>query len=119
MTELTNSTVGVDPVTHRTRQASYSLRGNREEAEAWIEADHPWKPSTLVGYRSVARFLTADPIARCRAQQLMPTDVRTAMLRWRQMGASDAMVAGRFRTLRAALGWAYAERVIDQLLVLT
>lgn len=29
----------------------------------WIEADRPWKPSTLVGYRSVARFLTADPPA--------------------------------------------------------
>ena len=134
---------GVDPATHRTRQSSYSLRGSRAEAEAllgrlvldraqrpggtpgpllavrellhlWLEADHPWKPSTLVGYRSVARFLCADPIAAHRAERLMPADVRRAMHRWRQGGASDAVVAGRFRTLRAALGWAYAERVIDQ-----
>lgn len=133
--------VGIDPVSHRTRQASHSLHGTRAQAEAmldrlsaqarqdssvpgpllrldellahWIEADHPWKPSTLVGYRSGARFLIADPIARHRAQQVMPADVRTAMQRWRQAGASDAVIAGRFRTLRAALGWAYAERIID------
>jgi integrase len=134
--------VGVDPVTHRTQQASHTLHGTRAEAEAalarllarahpdgdmpgpllrlddlltrWIEADHPWKPSTLVGYRSVARFLTVDPIARGRAERLMPGDVRAAMRRWRQAGASDAVLAGRFRTLRAALGWAYAERILDQ-----
>lgn len=134
--------VGIDPVTQRTRQASHSVHGTRAEAEAmldrlvaqasqdssvpgplvrldkllahWIEADHPWKPSTLVGYRSVARFLTADPIGRCRAQQLMPADGRAAMQRCRRAGASDPVVAGRFRTLHAALGWAYSERIIDQ-----
>jgi len=135
--------VGVDPLTHRTRQRSITLHGTREDAEqllaelrarcvsagratpgplitlaevlgAWIEADHPWKPSTLVGYRSVARFLRADSLGTRRVQQLMPADVRAAVNRWRARGASDAVVAGRFRVLRAAIGWAYGERLIER-----
>lgn len=135
--------VGVDPLTHRTRQRSLTLHGTRQDAEdvlaglraehrppssatpgpmltfaellgVWVEADHPWKPSTLVGYRSVARFLRADTLGARRVQQLMPADVRAALQRWRDRGASDAVVAGRFRVLRAALGWAYAERLIDR-----
>ena len=35
------------------------------------------------------------------------------MHRWRDGGSSIAVVAGRFRALRAALGWAYDERLID------
>jgi integrase len=133
--------IGTDPTSHRTRQVSHSVQGTREQAEAllarlaatgcagrptgpvitvgellgqWLEADHPWKPSTLVGYRSNARFLSSDTLADRRAEQLLPADVRAAVRRWRDAGASDAVVAGRFRTLRAALGWAYTERILDQ-----
>ena len=135
--------IGVDPVTHRTRQRSITVHGSRAEAEtllaglltadrpavshppgplltlaellgAWVEADHPWKPSTLVGYRSVARFLRADALGARRAQQLLPADIRAAVQRWRDDGASDAVVAGRFRVLRAAISWAYGERLIER-----
>jgi len=33
---------------------------------AWLAADHPWKPSAVVGYRSVVRALIADPLAGFR-----------------------------------------------------
>jgi len=79
-----------------------------------VVADHPWKPSTLVGYRSVARFLTADALGARRVHQLMPADARAALQGWRDRGASDAVVAGRFRVLRAAMSWAYGERLIDR-----
>lgn len=134
---------GVDPATHRTRQRSITMHGTRAEAEtvlagllssyrptvshppgplltiaelleAWVEADHPWKPSTLVGYRSVVRFLRADALGARRAQQLLPADVRAAVQRWRTGGASDSVVSGRFRVLRAAFGWAYGERLVER-----
>ena len=79
----------------------------------WLAADHPWKPSTLVGYRSVVGFLSADPIARVRAEQVLPAVVRAAVSRWEGDGASAAVIGGRFRVLRAALSWAYDERLLD------
>ncbi len=39
----------------------------------WLEADHPWKPSTRVGYRSVVRALLADPIAAAELAALTRT----------------------------------------------
>ncbi len=35
------------------------------------------------------------------------------MAAWRSAGASVAVVSGRFRVLRSAVGWAHVERVID------
>lgn len=58
--------------------------------------------------------LTADALGALLAQRLMPADVRAAVRRWRAQGVSDAVVAGRFRVLRAALGWAYGERLIER-----
>ena len=132
---------GVDPATRRTLQRSVTVHGTRQDAERrareltagraarqtppgpllslgellglWITADHPWKPSTLVGYRSTARALAGDELAGRRIGSLTPADVRAAMRRWAAEGAGPAVVAGRFRALRAALGWAYDERVID------
>ena len=95
--------VGTDPVTGRTLQRSVMFRGDAEEAEVyrrqladeyrlrrassraaplvtveellgrWLVADHPWKPSTLVGYRSAARGLIGDRrLADTRVVSLTP-----------------------------------------------
>lgn len=84
-----------------------------EVLTVWVEADHPWKPSTLVGYRSVARALSRDPLGSVPAGSLTPALARAVIARWQGEGVSVAVVAGRFRVLRAALGWAWTERVID------
>ncbi len=80
---------------------------------AWLAADHPWKPSTYVGYRSNVRALATDPISECRAQVLTPQQVRHRLRAWESDGASLAVRGGRFRALRACLSWAYNERLID------
>lgn len=86
----------------------------RELLDRWLEADHPWKPSTLVGYRSNAKALHADPVlAPARVVSLTPQVLRNAFTQWTAAGDGPAVVAGRFRTLRAAIGWAYDERIID------
>ncbi len=81
--------------------------------EVWLAADHPWKPSTYVGYRSNVRALAADPIAALRAHSLTPQQVRHRLCAWEEAGAGLAVRGGRFRTLRACLSWAYNERLID------
>ena len=80
----------------------------------WLEADHPWKPSTVVGYRSNAKALQSDAVlAKARVVSLTPRILRAAFARWSEAGASPTVVSGRFRALRAAVGWAYDERIID------
>ena len=79
----------------------------------WLTANNPWKPSTLVGYRSVVAYLTGDPIGQVRAQQVLPGVVRAAVGRWQAEGATAAVIGGRFRVLRSALSWAYDERLVD------
>ncbi len=79
---------------------------------AWLEADQPWKPSTLVGYLSVVRFLLTDPLAQTRAAALTPYTVRAAIARWNDAGAGQAVVGGRVRVLRSALSWAWGERIL-------
>jgi integrase len=39
--------------------------------------------------------------------------VRTAIVRWRDDGATVSVVSGRFRILRSALGWAVGESLLD------
>lgn len=56
--------------------------------------------------------LRADPLAGLRVPRMRP-GVRRAVRRWTTARASATVVAGRFRALRAALGWAYNERLID------
>ena len=80
--------VGMNPAGSHTRQRSITVHGTRDDAEAqaaglvaaaatgrtrppgrllalselldvWLAADHPWKPSTLVGYRCAARRAAA------------------------------------------------------------
>jgi integrase len=85
-----------------------------ELLERWLGADHRWKPSTRIGYRSNVRFLAVDvTLARSRVVSLTPHQVRRAEARWVAAGASDSVISGRFRVLHAAIGWAYDERIID------
>lgn len=135
---------GTDPVTGRTVQRSVTFRGSQADADAhrrslasghrarrsvaqpapmltvagllarWLEADHPWRPSTRVGYESNARHLRADEqLAATRVADLTPRTVRAAFARWEARGATRSIVAARFRVLRSAIGWAYDERIID------
>ncbi|MCU0269103.1 MAG: tyrosine-type recombinase/integrase [Acidimicrobiales bacterium] len=135
--------VGAHPVTGRTLTRSVTFHGDRGDAAAyaaelagmhasrrargraapfvtvgdllarWLEADHRWKPSTYGGYRYHARHLTADVIGARRVCTLTAGQVRDAMRRWQAAGASESVIAGRFRALRAAISWAYDEHVID------
>ena len=135
--------VGVDPVSGRTVQRSFSFHGSAEEAELrrkelaaewaerravrraapfltvgellerWLSAHHDWRPATWIGARSNVKALSADPLAVRRVSTLKPEHVRAAMAAWSSAGASVAVVSGRFRVLRSAVGWAHVERVID------
>lgn len=136
--------VGTDPVTGRTLQRSVMFRGEAVDAEAyrrqlayeyaqrraasraapllsveellgrWLVADHPWKPSTVVGYRSAARGLIQDRrLADTRVVSLTPVQLRTTFARWSADGMTLSVIGGRFRVLRAAIGWAYDQRIID------
>ena len=80
----------------------------------WLAAEHDWKPSTLVGYRSAAGFLARDPVGGHRAVDVGPQVLRAACARWRQDGSRDPTVWGRVRCLRSALRWAYAERILER-----
>ncbi|MHB8681434.1 MAG: tyrosine-type recombinase/integrase [Acidimicrobiales bacterium] len=135
--------VGVDPVSGRTVQRSFAFPGDAAQAELlrqelagewaerrairraapfltvgellerWLVAHHDWRPATWISARSNGRALRADPLAQRRVTTLTPEVVRTAMACWTATGASVAVVSGRFRALRSALGWAHVERIID------
>jgi integrase len=136
--------VGVDPVTGRSVQRSVRFEGSAADSETyrtelaeeyairravaraapfltvagllerWLLADHPWKPSTAVGYRSNARHLSNDShLANVRVVSLTPVQLRATFARWSASGATLSVIGGRFRALRAAVGWAYDERIID------
>ena len=133
-----------DPVTGRTLYRSVTFRGDHDDAERyraelaaeyrarrsitkaapmltvselldrWLAADHPWKPSTLIGYRSNAKALQADiGLASARAVSLTPRLIRAAFARWSEEGAGPTVISGRFRVLRSVIGGAYDERIID------
>ncbi len=131
----------LDPVTGRTRHLSVTVHGTEADATAtrlrmlatgrsvvpppgrvtvgyllgaWLAADHPWKPSTYVGYTSNARALARDPLADRPAAALTPQEIRRRLAGWRSAGITDAVLASRFRVLRACLSWAYDERLLDQ-----
>ena len=74
----------------------------------------PWKPSTVVGYRSATRGLIQDRrLADTRVVSLTPVQLRTTFARWSADGVTLSVIGGRFRVLRAAIGWAYDQRIID------
>ena len=75
-----------------------------ELLDRWLAADHPWKPSTLIGYRSNAKALQADiGLASARAVSLTPRLIRAAFARWSEEGAGPTVISGRFRVLRSAI----------------
>ncbi len=80
---------------------------------AWVVAEHGWRPSTVVGSRSIVRTLAADPLLGCRVATLSSAAMRAHLTRWEQEGASLAVRSGRLRALRSALTWGYDERLID------
>jgi integrase len=83
--------------------------------ERWMAADHPWKPSTRIGYSFNTRHLTADEtVARLRVADLTPRHIRAAFARWEAQDATPSVIGGRFRVLRSAVGWAYDERVLER-----
>ena len=136
--------VGVDPVSGRTVRRSFFFHGaaagaeerRRELAaqfaeyrsirraapfltvgellERWLAAQHDWRPSTWSSARSNVKALSTDPIAQRRVSSLRPEVVREAMARWRASGAGVAVVSGRFRVLRSALGWAHSESILER-----
>src|SRR5262245_32962388 len=104
---------GTDPVTGRTQQRSVTFHGSEEDADAyrsalaaerharrsisqpaprvtvaalldrWLEADHPWRPSTRVGYASNARHICADEcLGATRVVDVTPRVMRAAFARW-------------------------------------
>jgi hypothetical protein len=65
----------------------------------WLDADHGWRPSTVLGYRSIVRLLAQDPIAGRRAVEVSPVVVRAACVAWRE--ARRAQPTGRLGALPA------------------
>jgi hypothetical protein len=134
--------VGVDPVSGRTVQRSFWFHGALEDAderrselatqfaeyravsraapfltvsellERRMAAHHDWRPSTWSSARSNAKALNADVLADIRVPSLRPEVVRHAMARWKETGASESVVSGRFRVLRSSFGWAQSESII-------
>ena len=135
--------VGVDPVSGRTVQRSFSFHGAAEEAELrrkelasewaerravrraapfltvgellerWLTAQHDWRPATWISAHSNVKALRPDGLSARRVSTLKPEHVRAAMASWSAAGALVAVVSGRFRVLRSAVGWAHVERIID------
>ncbi len=135
--------VGRDPVSGRSRYRSLTVHGDREAAQTarerwaakaelvrsagrarpgitiavllreWLGTDHGWRPSTIAGYRSVVGFLDHDPVATRRVVDLTPAVLAAACTAWRSQGWPDPTVSSRIRVLRSAVGWAYAERILD------
>ena len=133
--------VGPDPVSGRAVQRSTTVRGELADAErarallaahasqvraqrqpplrtvaelleVWLAAEHDWKPATWQNYRLAVRRLTADPLCRRLPDRLSPPVLRTAMRARQQQGVPLSTIALHVRTLKAALGWAFDERLI-------
>jgi hypothetical protein len=135
--------LGPDLVSGRSRYRSITVRGSRTAAETarawwaakaelvrstgrsrpgiaigrllgeWLPADHDWRPSTVSGYRSVARLLAGDRISGRRAVDLTPKVMTATCAAWRNEGSPEPTVSGRVRVLRSALGWAHVEGILD------
>ena len=88
------------------------LRTVRDLLQVWLAAEHAWTPSTWQGYRLAARRLAADPLSLRPPEQVSPPVLRAALQGWQADGLASSTAALHVRTLRAALGWAFDERLI-------
>lgn len=83
-----------------------------ELLERFLAGNPHWRPATRSSNTSVARFLAADPLGRIGLAAVTPAVVESAFSRWRRLGASAALVWGRWAVLRSALSWAVAQRLL-------
>lgn len=81
----------------RSRRRVWSGVTLAELLGVWLAAEHGWRPSTLVGYRSTAAFLSRDPVGGRRAVDVGPQVLRAACTRWRHDGSRDLARARRRR----------------------
>ncbi|NLT55449.1 MAG: tyrosine-type recombinase/integrase [Actinomycetales bacterium] len=135
--------LGPDLVTGRSLVRSLTVRGGEEDARAaltrwaataaqvragrhsdpgiavadlldrWLIAPHGWRPSTLAGYTSTVKALSADALGTRRAAAVTPQVLRAGMRVWTTIGVGSATIASRVRCLRSAFTWAYREGVLD------
>lgn len=88
------------------------LRTVAELLAVWLVAAHDWKPSTWRGYRQAARRISLTSLAERRPDAVSPPVLRAALHEWQRAGVAESTVALHARTLKAALGWAFDERLI-------
>ena len=106
------SPLSTGPVVRSRKPRRCSL--SSELLDRWLAADHPWKPSTLVGYTLQRQRTLRRSSTRTRSGRVAhPTDPTDGIRPLESAGRGPAVVSGRFRALRAAIGWAYDERIID------
>ena len=116
--------VGVEPVSGRTVQRSFTFHGCAEGAELhpmelaaewaerravrraapfltvgellerWLCAHHDWRPASWIGARPNVKALSADRLAMRRVSTLKPEHVRAAVAVWSSAGASVAVSLG-------------------------
>jgi integrase len=96
---------------HRLARADIGLA---DLLQVWLAADHGWKPSTTIGYRSIVACLGRDALGRRRAVDVTAPVLRAATATWRVAGVGEPTVFARIRALRSCLRWAYAERIIER-----
>lgn len=134
--------VGTDPVSGKPRQRSITVHGDpvtaqqaraqlaaqaaqwratrnpplstvQELLHRWISSEHDWKPSTWQNYRQAARRLSEQPLAGRDPLTVSPPVLRAAMRTWTANGIPASTVALHVRTLRAAFGWAFDQRLLN------
>jgi len=93
-------------------QAGPPLRTLADLLAVWLQCEHDWKPSTWQNYRIAAARLSRDPLAMRPPSRLSPPVMTAAVTTWRAAGVPSSTIALHVRTLRAALGWAYSQRLI-------
>ena len=83
-----------------------------ELLEVWLAAAHDWKPSTWRNYRQAVRRISLTALAGRRPDAVSPPVLRAALHEWQCSGVAEATVALHARTLKAALRWAFDERLL-------
>jgi transposase-like protein len=134
--------LGPDPVTGRTRSATVhgtsadptrvrtqlraecaDVAGSRslppgplitvaELLPAWLAAEHPWKPSTVVGYRSTVKALVGDAVADLRVMSLSPRVVRDRVEVWARTGVSPAALSDGVSVSEVAQQWGVSRQSV-------